>query len=34
MLKSEEIKALLAQFETASSEIEDTECWSARRFNP
>jgi len=30
MLKSEEIKALFAQFENASAEIEDVECWSAR----
>jgi len=30
MLKSEEIKALFAQFENASAEIEGVECWSAR----
>jgi DNA-damage-inducible protein D len=30
MLKSEEIKALFAQFENASVEIEGIECWSAR----
>jgi len=30
MLKSEEIKALFAQFEGASAEIEGVECWSAR----
>ena len=30
MLKSEEIKALFAQFENASAEIEGIECWSAR----
>ena len=30
MLKSEEIKALFAQFEQASAEIEGVECWSAR----
>ncbi len=30
MLKSEEIKALFAQFESASTEIEGVECWSAR----
>ena len=30
MLKSEEIKALFAQFENASVEIEGVECWSAR----
>ena len=29
MLKSEEIKALFAQFEQASAEIEGVECWSA-----
>jgi DNA-damage-inducible protein D len=30
MLKSEEIKALFAQFENAAAEIEGIECWSAR----
>jgi len=30
MLKSEEIKALFAQFESASAEVEGVECWSAR----
>ena len=30
MLKAEEIKALFAQFENASAEIEGIECWSAR----
>jgi len=30
MLKSEEIKALFAQFENASAEMEGIECWSAR----
>ena len=30
MMKSEEIKALFAQFEGASAEIEGIECWSAR----
>jgi len=30
MLKTEEIKALFAQFERASAEIEGVECWSAR----
>ena len=30
MLKSEEIKALFAQFENASAEFEGVECWSAR----
>ena len=30
MLKSQEIKALFAQFEDASIEIEGIECWSAR----
>ena len=30
MLKSEKIKALFAQFENASTEIEGIECWSAR----
>ena len=30
MLQSEEIKALLIQFEDASAEIESVECWSAR----
>jgi len=29
-MKAEEIKALFAQFENASSEIEGIECWSAR----
>ena len=29
-MKSEEIKALFSQFEQASAEIEDIECWSAR----
>ncbi|MDR1582245.1 MAG: DNA damage-inducible protein D, partial [Prevotellaceae bacterium] len=29
-MKSEEIKALFAQFEDASAEIEEVECWSAR----
>jgi len=30
MLKSEEIKALFAQFENVAAEIEGVECWSAR----
>jgi DNA-damage-inducible protein D len=30
MLKSEEIKKLFAQFESASIEMEGVECWSAR----
>jgi DNA-damage-inducible protein D len=30
MLKSEEIKALFAQFENAAAEVEGVECWSAR----
>jgi len=30
MLKSEEIKALFAQFESVSAEFEGVECWSAR----
>ena len=30
MLKSEEIKALFAQFENVAAEIEGIECWSAR----
>ena len=30
MLKSEEIKALFAQFENAAAEIQGVECWSAR----
>jgi len=30
MLKSEEIKALFALFESASAEIDGVECWSAR----
>ena len=30
MLKSEEIKALFAQFENAAVEVEGVECWSAR----
>ena len=30
MLKSEEIKTLFVQFESASAEIEGVECWSAR----
>jgi len=30
MLKSEEIKALFAQFEIAAAEIAGVECWSAR----
>lgn len=29
-MKSEEIKALFAQFEAAAAEIEGVECWSAR----
>lgn len=29
-MKSEEIRALFAQFENASAEIESVECWSAR----
>jgi DNA-damage-inducible protein D len=29
-MKSEEIKALFAQFENASAEIDGVECWSAR----
>jgi DNA-damage-inducible protein D len=29
-MKAEEIKALFAQFENASAEIEGIECWSAR----
>ncbi|MDR0371302.1 MAG: DNA damage-inducible protein D [Prevotellaceae bacterium] len=29
-MKSEEIKALFAQFESASAEVEGVECWSAR----
>ena len=29
-MKSEEIKALFAQFEQASAEFEGIECWSAR----
>ena len=29
-MKTEEIKQLFAQFETAASEIEGVECWSAR----
>ena len=29
-MKSEEIKALFAQFEQASAEFEGVECWSAR----
>jgi len=29
-MKSEEVKALFAQFEQASAEIEGIECWSAR----
>ncbi|MDR1876474.1 MAG: DNA damage-inducible protein D [Flavobacteriaceae bacterium] len=29
-MKSEEIKALFAQFEQASAEVEGVECWSAR----
>jgi hypothetical protein len=29
-MKSEEIKALFAQFEQASAEIEGIECWFAR----
>jgi DNA-damage-inducible protein D len=29
-LKSEEIKHLVAQFESASSQLEGVECWSAR----
>jgi DNA-damage-inducible protein D len=29
-MKSEEVKALFAQFENASAEIEGVECWSAR----
>ncbi|MCL1932474.1 MAG: hypothetical protein FWF53_01475, partial [Candidatus Azobacteroides sp.] len=30
MLKSEEIKKLFTQFESASIEVEGVECWSAR----
>jgi len=30
MLKSEGIKKLFAQFESASIEVEGVECWSAR----
>jgi DNA-damage-inducible protein D len=30
MLKSEEIKALFAQFENAAADFEGVECWSAR----
>ena len=29
-MKTEEIKQLFLQFETAASEIEGVECWSAR----
>ena len=29
-MKSEEIKQLFAQFETAAAELEGVECWSAR----
>jgi DNA-damage-inducible protein D len=29
-MKSEEIKALFAEFENASAKVEDVECWSAR----
>ena len=29
-MKTEEIKSLFFQFETAASEIEGVECWSAR----
>ncbi|MDR1737619.1 MAG: hypothetical protein LBR66_02195 [Candidatus Symbiothrix sp.] len=29
-MKSEEIKALFAQFEGASTEVEGVQCWSAR----
>ena len=29
-MKTEEIKELFEQFESASSEIEGIECWSAR----
>ena len=29
-MKSEEIKALFAQFEQAAAELEGVECWSAR----
>jgi DNA-damage-inducible protein D len=29
-MKSEEIKQLFAQFETAADELEGVECWSAR----
>ncbi len=29
-MKSEEIKALFAQFESAAAELEGIECWSAR----
>lgn len=29
-MKSEEIKALFTQFESAASELEGVECWSAR----
>lgn len=29
-MKTEEIKALFMQFESAASELEGIECWSAR----
>ncbi len=29
-MKSEEIKSLFTQFEQASAEVENVECWSAR----
>jgi len=29
-MKLEEIKSLFVQFEQASAEVEDVECWSAR----
>ena len=29
-MKSDEIKNLFSQFETAASELEGVECWSAR----
>jgi DNA-damage-inducible protein D len=29
-MKSEEIKELFVQFETAAAELEGVECWSAR----
>jgi DNA-damage-inducible protein D len=32
-MKSEEITALFAQFESASAEVEGVECWSARELH-